>query len=294
MSKKPDVVVPLRRRQSMLDGVPEVSMPITTADGAQVRPVPAGPTLDLSDRPKVWFVIGPGGAGKTTYAKWLVWRMMERGGAAFLAALDPTNRSLGAWFNDVEQPPSRDSAQTARWLRETLEGLMTEVSPAVLDFGGGDVALQRTVEVAPNLTGTMEAAGLAVVAAYLLTPRIDDLAVLQTLEVASFQPAATLLLLNEGRADPTQVPSEAFAAITRHSIFRKAVERGARPLWLPSLESDVMAEIEAKRLHYDMARDGKVPDGATFPPIGGLRRSMVGRWLQRMEDAHAEVSTWLP
>jgi Zeta toxin len=293
MARKPDVVVPMRRRPSMLDGVPEVEMPLAPADVASVRPVSDGPAIDLSERPKVWFVCGPGGAGKTTYAKWLVARMMERGGEALLAALDPTNRSLASWFDGVEQPPTRDSAHTARWLREFLEHLMTERSAGVLDFGGGDVALHRSVDVAPDLVATLETAGLAVVAAYLLTPRIDDLAVLQTMEAVGFQPRATLLVLNEGRADPTLPPAEAFAAITRHSIFRNTVARGAVPIWLPALESDVMGEIEAKRLHYATARDGQVPAGASFPPIGGLRRSMVNRWLQRMEQAHEPVHTWL-
>jgi hypothetical protein len=294
VSRKPETVVPLRRRPSMLDGVPEVQMPLAAPTAAPVRPVSAVPAIDLSDRPKVWFVIGPGGAGKTTYAKWLTWRMMEQGREAFLAALDPTNRSLAGWFDGVEQPPSRDTAHSARWLREFLEHLMTEKSAAIMDFGGGDTALHRTADAAPDLIETLETSGLAVVAAYLFTPRIDDLAVLQTLEAAGLQPRATLLLLNEGRADPTLPPTEAFAAITRHSIFRKAVSRGAIPIWLPSLESDVMAEIEAKRLHYGVARDGQVPEGASFPPIGGLRRSMVGRWLQRMEQTHEPVQSWLP
>ena len=214
MARKPDVVVPMRRRPSMLDGVPEVEMPLATAD-VPVRPVSDGPVIDLSERPKVWFVCGPGGAGKTTYAKWLVARMMERGGEALLAALDPTNRSLASWFDGVEQPPTRDSAHIARWLREFLEHLMTERSAGVLDFGGGDVALHRIVDVAPDLVATLETAGLAVVAAYLLTPRIDDLAVLQTMEAVGFHPRATLLVLNEGRADPTLPPAEAFAMLDR-------------------------------------------------------------------------------
>ena len=53
MARKPDVVVPMRRRPSMLDGVPEVEMPLAMADGASVRPVSDGPAIDLSGRPKV-------------------------------------------------------------------------------------------------------------------------------------------------------------------------------------------------------------------------------------------------
>jgi len=114
------------------------------------------------------------------------------------------------------------------------------------------------------------------------------------METAGFQPKATVLLLNEGRADPTVPREEAFATVTGHSGFRAAVARGAVVVWVPALESDVMQEIEAKRLDFGLARDGLVPEGATFPPIGGLRRSMVRRWLERMETAFEPIRTWLP
>jgi hypothetical protein len=154
--------------------------------------------------------------------------------------------------------------------------------------------LLDAAKAAPDLHTRLEDAGLGVVACYPLTTRIDDLGVLDDLERAGFQPKATLLLLNEGRSDPTMPREEAFEAVTQHSIFRNALARGAIAIWLPALESDVMAEIEAKRLHFGLARDGHVPEGASFPPIGGLRRSMVGRWLARMEAAHTQVLTWLP
>ena len=79
-----------------------------------------------------------------------------------------------------------------------------------------------------------------------------------------------------------------------HSSFRDAVARGAVVVWVPALESAVMQEIEAKRLDFGLARDGLVPEGATFQPIGGLRRSMVRRWLERMEAAFAPIESWLP
>ena len=113
------------------------------------------------------------------------------------------------------------------------------------------------------------------------------------MENGGFRPKATVLLLNEGRADPTVPRVEAFAPVIRHSIFRNAIARGALALWMPALESDVMQEIESKRLHFGMARDGLVPEGATFSGIGGLRRSMVARWLERMEEAHAPIKSWL-
>ena len=267
----------------------------------QNQPVAIAPVnaVDLSGRAKLWFLIGPGGAGKTAIARWLFWRMTEQGRDAALAALDPTNRSLASWFAGVEQPPTNDGAQTARWLREFLEYLMSgprgsPVRPAILDFGGGDTALERVAGSASDLHQTLEDAGFGVVASYVLTPRADDLTILWTMETAGFRPKATVLLLNEGRADTAMPREEAFATVMRHSSFRDAVTRGAVVVWVPALESDVMQEIEAKRLDFGLARDGFVPEGAAYQPIGGLRRSMVRRWLERMETAFEPIRTWLP
>jgi len=81
---------------------------------------------------------------------------------------------------------------------------------------------------------------------------------------------------------------------TRHSVFRAAVDRGAQVVWMPALDSTVRDEVEAKRLDFGMARDGLVPEGAPFPPVGGLRRSIVTKWLAEMEAAFAPVARWFP
>jgi hypothetical protein len=84
-----------------------------------------------------------------------------------------------------------------------------------------------------------------------------------------------------------------FDPVIRHSAFRAIVARGAQVVWMPALDSEVMDEINLKGLPFAMARDGRVPDGAAFSPIGGLRRSAVGRWLAMMELRHERVRTWL-
>lgn len=202
--------------------------------------------------------------------------------------------SLASWFDGVLQPAGHDSGQTSRFLRDFLDHLLQAKTPAIIDLGGGDTALERTARNTQDLPQTFEAAGVGLVACYVLSPRIDDLHVVQAMEAAGFQPPATAILLNEGRVDSEISPEEAFAAITRHSVFRNAVARGAIPIWVPALEHDIMHEIEIKRLDFGMARDGQIPDGETFSPIGGLRRSMVGRWLARMEQAFAPIQSWLP
>jgi len=295
MARKADVVPLSRfRRGDPLENVPEIKLGPAAEEGRAAIVTPT-PSVDLTDKPKVWFMLGNGGAGKTTYARWLISRMAEQGRSATLAALDPGSRALSAWFDGIEQPPTRDSGRTEKWLADFIDYVMADKAPAILDFGAaGEVSLRAVVESTKGLSGDLEGAGLGVVACHVLSPRIWDIEPLTKLEAAGFQPQATLLVLNEGRVDSNSDPQEAFAPILRHSTFRKAVERGAIPLWLPALEDDIISEIEAKLLHFSMARDGQVPAGATFPPIGGLRRSKVNRWLERMEQVHVPIRSWLP
>jgi hypothetical protein len=81
----------------------------------------------------------------------------------------------------------------------------------------------------PDLVATIEASGASLVACYpLTTTRVADIFVAKGFEDAGFQPAAPLLLPNEGRSDTTRPPAEAFEEIIRHSAFRKMVARGAQ------------------------------------------------------------------
>ena len=292
---KPVNVVPLFRRRPVGEDEPETRVGLAAVSSAATAvEASVQSSLDLSGKPKVWFMIGGGNSGKTVEVRWLVGRMAEHGREAILAALDPANRSLATWFDHVEQPPSSDGVQTARWLREFLTFIMTERSHnAVLDFGGGDTSLAKLIDTAPDIATTLEDAGIAPVACYTLTPRLDDLAALDTLEAAGFKPKATLLLFNEGRVDSSMSRDEAFARVGRHTAVRNALARGAVPIWMPRLEPEVMGEIEGKRLRFTQARDGQVPAGARFAPIGGLERSMVRRWLEKMEQAHAAIPSWL-
>ena len=300
MAKKPDpdaAVLPFSRfrRAGAAEVVPEIGeAPMPTITGQAGAPT-YKPAVDLSGRPKIWCLLSSNGGGKTTYARWLKFRAMEQGNEPpLLAALDPGNRSLVSWFGGVDQPPNRDTKNTARWLRDYLDFLASERVSAILDFGGGgEVALAEVLSSHPDLVSTIEAEGPALVACYPLTPRIPDIFVAKGLEEAGFQPAATMLLPNEGRADPTRPPAKSFEEITRHSVFRKMVSRGAQVIWMPALDSEVIDEVEHKQLPWDMARDGKVPDDAQFYPIGGLRRSAVGRWLALMGQRHVGVASWL-
>jgi len=59
----------------------------------------------------------------------------------------------------------------------------------------------------------MQDAGVEPVAIYPLSSSISDLSPLTTLEAAGFKPRATLIILNEGRADPTVPREQSFRRI---------------------------------------------------------------------------------
>jgi hypothetical protein len=108
-------------RHAALEGVPEIPLG-DTIDGRE--PEGAGFAASTAAQvelslPPVWFSAA-GGTGKTVLARWLVWRMQQHGREAVLAALDPGNRSLARWFDDVQQPAGRDSAHASRWLVQDL------------------------------------------------------------------------------------------------------------------------------------------------------------------------------
>jgi hypothetical protein len=284
MPKSSTKVVPLFGRSTVgLDG-PEPTILVAPVRAPASPTVPVEPVgLDLTGKSKALLLIGPGGSGKTMLARWIADRMNERGGEAVIAALDPGNRSLGSWFTDVAMPDISDSANTTDWLLELLGYLMDQKQSGLLDFGGGDTSLARAVTDTPDLVEALRQGALEVVAVYVLTPRIDDLATLISLESIGFRPRATLFVLNEGRADDRLSREVTFAHVLRHSAFRSAQARGAISVWMPRLGPIVAQDIEVKRLHFTQARSS----------TGWSQRLAVTAWLRRMEDEFAPVASWL-
>ena len=87
-------VVPLFGRARIDDepGIRGKVAPISSRP--QVAPVSVE-TIDLTGKPKCWFLVGPGGSGKTLLARYLGWRMAEEGRKALIAALDRSGREPG-------------------------------------------------------------------------------------------------------------------------------------------------------------------------------------------------------
>lgn len=268
------------------------SIPPSASLAPRSEPVRGAVDL-LSTAAKIWELMAPGGAGKTTLARYLAGNVLERGlqDQTVLAALDPGSRALAQYFPNVMQPPSADANATAVWLQEILKFCAKNRVNGILDFGGGDRSKLRLLELASSIAEIMERDGAALIAAYVLSPRIDDIAPLQTFEAKGFRPRATALILNLGRAESPA----AFDAIRRQPAYRAARDRGAVELWMPKLEPESLAlEIELGRIHFHDARDGTVHEGQGHPDISLIERIMVREWLERMDEAFASVRTWLP
>lgn len=257
-------------------------------------PPPA--VLDLSGKPKVWFVGGPGRSGKSTLLRYVAEISVLQGGTPIIAAADPQNRSLKNYLENVAEPPTNDALETSRWLERLLRYCMDDKSrsSALIDLGGGDTSLDKLLTAVPGLTQAMDDAGVTPVAIYMIGPRVDDMSMLTTLSAAGFNPAATALVRNEGLGELLTHRDAAFARVTRHSVYRAAVDRGATEVWMPRLEASVAQEIESKRISFIQARDAISPEGRRVAPLGPFDRARVRRWLDAMAVEMSPIASWMP
>lgn len=269
-----------------------VGIPLSRA-GARTRPPPAPgqQAIDLTGKPKAWFLIGRGRTGKTLLLRWLVEQHATADASIVLADMDRTNATLSSYVAGVQRPPAGDEDVAAQWLEKLLIWAMRQKANVAIDLGGGDTTLRRLVAEIPDLADRLEGEGVTPVAAYLIGPPVDDLSPLATLEAGGFRPPATMLVLNEGLVEPGQTREAAFARIMRHSVFQAALSRGAVPLWMPRLIP--AAEIEARRIHFGQARDGMVREGSRQTPLGPFDRSRVGYWLADMDAEFGAVRSWM-
>lgn len=278
------------REDEVFEQVP-VGLPPLARKAVLARP--AGKVPDLSTMARVWMLIGRGGLGKSLIARWLGGGMAERDmlDKTLLAALDPTNRTLAQFFDGVQQPATGESEDAATFLRRLVKFASANKLNGVWDFGGGDLSLAKLIDLNAKFDRMMVQSGVAVVAAYMFSPSIDDLAILSSFEERGFQPEATALVLNLGKAESLA----SFGALRAQSAYKRALDRGAVEIVMPALEPASLAlEIERRRLHFFEVRDEVVPDGATSAPIDGFDAMMCRDWLARMDRAFAPVETWLP
>jgi hypothetical protein len=161
-----------------------VNVGLPPMSAKRVRSAQVGEVTDLSAMAKVWLLIGRGGSGKTVMARWLGGMGAERNliDAMLVAALDPTNRTLTHFFVNVNQPETQSADDAEAFLRKMVKFATAKRMSGVWDFGGGDVSLAKLIERNRTFDQSMAEGGVAAVAAYTLTPAVDDIAILSSFE----------------------------------------------------------------------------------------------------------------
>lgn len=281
----------------LFTGLVEEALP-DIALGRPLRQIPTLPAptkapVDLNGKPVILLAIGAGNSGKTSYLRWVAEMALARDPncQTIFAALG-TRRDLTRYPFTVSEPTDAagqrvdGDAKETKWFSDLLAHCMKDRVGAAIDFDGGDASLTGMVRDHEDLVDMISAAGLAVVAAYLLTPRLSDLDELVTLEDAGFQPP-TMLILNDGTGSETEAFDAKFAAVRRHPAFVRAQERGAVVLRMPRLHA--ARAVELRRLLFAQA-------GATTSPLHAFDRSRVAGWLEAMAEAFRPVmlAGWLP
>ena len=172
MAPKPKATVIQFRSRPDFEGEDELPVGLPPSSSSRPRMASASSAIVLTDKPKVWFAIGPGRSGKTMLLRWAAEMSANQGGAPIVAAADPQNRSLKNYLDNVAEPPTNDATATSRWLEALLRHVMEEKTSALVDLGGGDTALHKLLTTVPDLTDALDGAGVAPVAAYTLGPRV--------------------------------------------------------------------------------------------------------------------------
>ena len=271
------------------DATPEMSI-ATAARPSQDQEI-ARHGVDLTGKKKVIFFVGRGKTGKTMLIRWLSETALASDVPFLMADMDPTNDTFSKYIDGVARPSEPgDPALSLKWLESLLQHAMGTGMSLFVDLGGGDTTLRRLVIQSPDLVSMFEEAGFAVVLLYTVGPQEEDLSPLATMSALGLLPAATAIVLNEGLVEVGEGRDAAFARISRHSVFKAALNRGAVPVWMPKLLP--AAQVEMRRLHFRDAAAGH--NGQGNSPLGPFDRARVGTWLKAMDANFEGIKTWLP
>ena len=254
-------------------------------------PATATPATGTTAAPLFILPLGRGTRGKTWWVRWVVGRALAQGREIVIADADRTNATLSAFFQGVVTPPSADDAEMRDWFAAFVERQIEEQFNALIDLGAGDLILKQLAREI-GLTAFLERFAIRPVAVHLLGPDPDDLAYLHDVEQDRlFAPAATILVLNQALVPRNRAEKAAFqSTILDHPVFLRALERGAKVVWMPRLA--VAHEVDARRLTFTAAEENQVKSGQL--PIGPWNRQLIHNWLRDMEGNFAPVAHWLP
>jgi hypothetical protein len=196
-------------------------------------------------RPRIITALGKQGGGKTLLLRYLIERgVAVRSRPLKLLDADPHNGTLRQHYADAETPGSSSTEDRRVSLEQAVRNQHAaardgSLYDALWDIGGGDLLMARLARRA-HFTETLERVGVDLIVFYLLSPEMSDLEYFQGLEDAGFKPRNLALVFNAGRIQGDRRADRAFDATMKSALVHKLVERGARPLFMPALESDCM------------------------------------------------------
>src|SRR5438309_999915 len=98
------------RRDTGIEHEVELFVPIAPT---RSQPRKSAKPLDLGGLTPAWMLFGGNNSGKSTWARWAVGRTLEAGRSVKPAALDKNQRALATFFDNVDQPDSRDVLEVA-------------------------------------------------------------------------------------------------------------------------------------------------------------------------------------
>jgi hypothetical protein len=232
--------------------------------------------------PKFIVAHGRGGTGKSTFVRIIAERAQAAGRDVIIADADRTNATLGNFFSGVIRPEYPDDRSVMDWLDDLVNGIADAKQTVLLDLGGGDNVF-KPFAAGLELANLLTSAGIMPVAMHFMGPDIDDLSYLATIETANaFCPSQTILVKNEGLIKDARPRDVAFSNVVKHDIYRAAVKRGAREVWLPRLAC--MPEISSGRMLFSVAET----------KLGLTDRQRVAIWRRAVEKELAPVVDWLP
>jgi hypothetical protein len=261
-----------------------------------VRDASLPPLADLSGRPKLLLLAGPGQAGKTTTANFLISLLSDEGlrKDTLVAATDPGVVGLAEFLPDgLHQPENRTPAAAEELVADVFAAVESDEAPPVtiVDTGGGSTALQTFLAKHPKAIERLEAKGAAVIMLWHWTPRAKDLALLQDFNASCPRPTATAMVLNGALARDGW---DAYDTLRGQDVYHRMLEGGAAEVWMPALRQETALMVERRGILFGYARDGKVPVWKTgVQPAEGDAAVEVGLWMAEAEDEWRAARTWV-
>lgn len=238
---------------------------------------------------RITLPVGRGFHGKSLFTRYHAEEAQEQGRPLLIADVDRTNPTLLNFFGGVVSPPSSEEGDVRDWCIKTFDTTIETHVSAIVDFGGGDLMLKKLAREM-SLVDYFGDNGVGVTVLHFIGPDLEDLAYLRDMEDGGLlAPEATILVLNEALVPAGRSAMMAFSRVLDHGIFRAAVDRGAKVVWMPRLVP--IQEVDARLLTFGAAAEGKTTAG--LPPIGPFNRSLIARWRRDMKSNFAPVAGWL-